>query len=190
MPQVFPRAMNILSRASLFGSLLVAALVLWICLVYTRSPYGTAAGVMRALEGSDSGARLIAERIRPHQRAFGYKSIWSHELAFKTWVEDPAPIIEAVRGYLAADYDYPSNINSVRDDLERAKTALKYATMVLQRANDAESEGTIMNRRELSDGVDILTDALPSFRGRAMLKELEEGERLLYALQRTLIRTR
>jgi hypothetical protein len=47
VPQVFPRAMNILSRASLFGSLLVAALVLWICLVYTRSPYGTAAGVMR-----------------------------------------------------------------------------------------------------------------------------------------------
>ncbi len=47
MPQVFPRTMNILSRASLFGSLLVAALVLWICLVYTRSPYGTAAGVMR-----------------------------------------------------------------------------------------------------------------------------------------------
>jgi hypothetical protein len=47
VPQVFPRAMNILSRATLFGSLLVAALVLWICLVYTRSPYGTAAGVMR-----------------------------------------------------------------------------------------------------------------------------------------------
>jgi hypothetical protein len=50
VPQVFPRAMNILSRASLFGSLLVAALVAWICLVYTRSPYGTAAGVMRVQE--------------------------------------------------------------------------------------------------------------------------------------------
>jgi hypothetical protein len=93
---------------------------------------------------------------------------------------------EAARAYRAALTAFADANN----DLERAKTALKYGTMVLQRANDAESEGTIMNRRELSDGVDILTDALPSFRGRAMLKELEEGERLLYALQRTLIRTR
>ena len=57
----------------------------------------------------------------PHQQTFGYKAIWSHEFAFKTWVEDPAPIIEAVRGYLATDYDYQSNIESVRDDLEKAK---------------------------------------------------------------------
>jgi len=81
----------------------------------------TAAGAMQALQGSDRGARFIAERIRPHQQAFGYKSIWSHELAYKTWVEDPAPIIEAVRGYLTTDYDYPSNIESVRADLARAK---------------------------------------------------------------------
>jgi serine/threonine protein kinase len=93
---------------------------------------------------------------------------------------------EAARAYRAALTAFADANN----DLERAKTALKYGTMVLQRANEAESEGTITNRRELSDGVDILTDALPSFRGRAMLKELEEGERLLYALQRTLIRTR
>ena len=57
----------------------------------------------------------------PHQQAFGYKAIWSHEFAFKTWVEDPAPIIEAIRGYLATDYDYPANIKAVADDLERAK---------------------------------------------------------------------
>ena len=93
---------------------------------------------------------------------------------------------EAARAYRAALTAFADANN----DLERAKTALKYGTMVLQRANEAENEGTITNRRELSDAVDILTDALPSFRGRAMLKELEEGERLLYALQRTLIRTR
>ena len=63
----------------------------------------------------------MSERIEPHQQDFGYKAIWSHEFAFKTWVEDPAPMIEAVRGYLATDYDYPANIASVRDDLEAAK---------------------------------------------------------------------
>jgi phosphohistidine swiveling domain-containing protein len=80
-----------------------------------------AAEVVAALERSDRGRRFVEERLRPHQQAFGYKAIWSHEFVFKTWVEDPAPIIEAVRGYLATDYDYPSNIKSVADDLERAK---------------------------------------------------------------------
>ena len=47
----------------------------------------------------------MAERIVPHQKSFGYKAIWSHEFAFKTWREDPPPMIEAVRG-LATDYDY------------------------------------------------------------------------------------
>jgi phosphohistidine swiveling domain-containing protein len=81
----------------------------------------SAAEVAAALERSDRGRRFVEERLRPHQQAFGYKAIWSHEFAFKTWVEDPAPIIEAVRGYLATDYDYPANIKSVADDLERAK---------------------------------------------------------------------
>ena len=76
---------------------------------------------MRALEGSERGRRFIAERIVAHQKTFGYKAIWSHEFAFKTWREDPAPILEAIRGYIATDYDYPSNIQSVRDDLEAAK---------------------------------------------------------------------
>jgi phosphohistidine swiveling domain-containing protein len=81
----------------------------------------TAADVLRALEGSDRGRRFVAERIETHQKTFGYKSIWSHEFAYKLWAEDPAPILEAIRGYLATDYDYPSNLQSVRDDLEAAK---------------------------------------------------------------------
>jgi phosphohistidine swiveling domain-containing protein len=81
----------------------------------------TAADVIGALEGSDSGKRFLAERVEPHQKDFGYKSIWSHEFAFKTWREDPAPMIEAIRGYLATDYDYPAAIQGVRDDLEAAK---------------------------------------------------------------------
>ncbi len=82
----------------------------------------TAADVMRALDGSERGRRFVVERIEPHQKNFGYKAIWSHEFSFKTWSEDAAPIVEAVRGYLATDYDYPSNIAAVRDDLEKAKT--------------------------------------------------------------------
>jgi phosphohistidine swiveling domain-containing protein len=80
----------------------------------------TAANVIGALEGSERGRRFLAERAEPHQEAYGYKAIWSHEFAFKTWREDPAPMIEAVRGYLATDYDYPAAIAGVREDLEAA----------------------------------------------------------------------
>ena len=81
----------------------------------------TAGDVRRALEGSERGRRFLEQRVLVHQKAFGYKAIWSHEFAFKTWREDPAPILEAVRGYLATDYDYPANIAAVRDDLAKAK---------------------------------------------------------------------
>jgi phosphohistidine swiveling domain-containing protein len=81
----------------------------------------TAGDVRRALEGSERGGRFLDERVLAHQESFGYKAIWSHEFAFKTWREDPAPILEAVRGYLATDYDYPANIAAVREDLEKAK---------------------------------------------------------------------
>jgi phosphohistidine swiveling domain-containing protein len=94
----------------------------------------TAKGALDALAGSDRGRRFLDERLRAHQQTFGYKAIWSHEFAFKTWVEDPAPIIEAVRGYLATDYDYPSNIQSVRDDLEKAKVEVMDGVEGEQRA--------------------------------------------------------
>lgn len=93
---------------------------------------------------------------------------------------------EAARAYRAA----MTVFGDANNDHERAKTALKYATMVMQKITEAEAAGTAIDKRELADAVDVLTDAIPAFRGRAMLKELEEAERLLYALQRTLIRIR
>lgn len=81
----------------------------------------TAAEVMSALRGSERGRRFVSERIETHQKNFGYKAMWSHEFMYKLWVEDPAPIIEAIRGYVATDYDYPSNLKAVADDLEAAK---------------------------------------------------------------------
>lgn len=47
--------------------------------------------------------------------------MWAHEFAFKTWREDPIPVVEAVQGYLEADYDYPAEIAAVAKDLETAK---------------------------------------------------------------------
>jgi pyruvate,water dikinase len=63
---------------------------------------------------------LIAERIEPHQQEFGYKAIWSHEFVYPTWKENPTPIIEMLRGYLETDYDYPTTITAVKQDLDKA----------------------------------------------------------------------
>ena len=84
----------------------------------------TAGDVVRALEASDRGQAFVRERLRPYQQEFGYKSIWSHEFSFPTWVENPAPILEAVRGYLATDYDYPAAVAAVKADLDAAVAEL------------------------------------------------------------------
>src|SRR5690606_22196160 len=49
----------------------------------------TAADVVRRLGETERGRRFLAEGLEPHQAAFGYKSIWSHEFAYPTWREDP-----------------------------------------------------------------------------------------------------
>src|ERR1700722_3422668 len=74
----------------------------------------------------------------------------------------------------------------VKNELEHAKTALKYATMILQKNSESEQP----DRKELDDAAEVIARALPVIRGRRMIKELEEGERVLYALQRIGVRFR
>jgi len=81
----------------------------------------TGIDVLKALKQSDEGRAFLASDIEGYQAEYGYKSMWAHEFAFRTWREDPGPVIEAVHGYLEADYDYPSEIAAVAKDLEAAK---------------------------------------------------------------------
>jgi phosphohistidine swiveling domain-containing protein len=80
----------------------------------------TAGHVLKALDGSERGRTFVAERLRPYQLEFGNKAIWSHEFVYPTWREEPAPIVEAVRGYLESDYDFPAALQAVKDDLDAA----------------------------------------------------------------------
>ena len=81
----------------------------------------TAGDVLRELDTTEEGKKFVAEEIDGYQKAFGYKSMWAHEFSFKTWREDASPIVEAVRGYLEVDYNYPDEIAAVAKDLEAAK---------------------------------------------------------------------
>jgi pyruvate,water dikinase len=105
---------------------------------------------MAALDGTERGRRFVAERIETHQRTFGYKSIWSHEFIYKLWAEDPAPIVEAIRGYIATDYDYPANIEAVRKDLEAAKVEVMEGV-------EGDNRAKLQEALDLSLGMNPLT---------------------------------
>jgi hypothetical protein len=47
MPQIFSRGTDTAFRYSLYGAPLGGAVVLWACLIFTRSSYGTGAGISR-----------------------------------------------------------------------------------------------------------------------------------------------
>ncbi|MEM9710469.1 MAG: PEP-utilizing enzyme [Pseudomonadota bacterium] len=80
----------------------------------------TASEVMTALEGSAEGKALIKDQLEPYLAEYGHKALWSHETMFPLWTENPGPAVEAVRGYLVSDYDFPATLKGVEDDLNDA----------------------------------------------------------------------
>src|SRR5688572_11210254 len=79
----------------------------------------TADRVIKALEGTDEGRRLLKE-IDGYRNEYGNKSMYAHEYIYTTWRENPTPIVEALRGYLLSDYDYEKDVRQLRDNREAA----------------------------------------------------------------------
>ena len=80
----------------------------------------TAAEIIAALQSTERGRQFIAERIAPYQREFGWHAVWSHEFIFPTVYEKMEPVVELIRGYIETDYDYPSTMGALRDDIDAA----------------------------------------------------------------------
>ena len=80
----------------------------------------TAAEIIAALKRTEPGRRFVAERIKPYQREFGWHAVWSHEFIFPTVFEKVEPVIELIRGYIETDYDYPTTMGALKDDIELA----------------------------------------------------------------------
>jgi len=86
-----------------------------------RAAFAADAGdVLGRLNATGRGRQFVRDRLDPYRFEFGNRSIWSHEFAYPTWREEPGPIIEAIRGYLDSDYDFPAAIEVVRTDLASA----------------------------------------------------------------------
>jgi len=80
----------------------------------------TAGEIIVALKASDRGRRFVDERVEPYQREFGWHAVWSHEFIFPTVREQMEPVIELVRGYIESNYDYPTTIAALADDIRAA----------------------------------------------------------------------
>jgi serine/threonine-protein kinase len=75
-----------------------------------------------------------------------------------------------------------TELAAVDNRLEYAKTALKYGTMILQKASDG-----LRDRTELREGVSKLNEALEVFRDYDLAEQMSETEYLINALERTAI---
>jgi len=111
----------------------------------------TAGDVRKELETTDAGRQFLAEDLEGYAKEFGFKSMYAHEFSFKSWRENPAPILEAIRGYLETDYDYPAEIAAVAKDLEAAKTE------VLDGVPDGETRDKLVSALDLSLRMNPLT---------------------------------
>jgi serine/threonine protein kinase len=85
---------------------------------------------------------------------------------------------EAREAYLSAMHE----LAAINNDVEYAKTALKYATMVLQKATDGKRD-----RNELREGVNRLNEALRIFHDFGLHEQYAHTEYMINALERTAI---
>jgi phosphohistidine swiveling domain-containing protein len=80
--------------------------------------------IYSALESTERGKRFIEDNLRPYQREFGWHAVWSHEFIFPSRFEDPTPVVDVSKGYFESDYDYPSAVKELADDIARASEEL------------------------------------------------------------------
>jgi len=127
------------------------------------------------VEATDPGLRRSLDRaLAPSRnRNDAYEAVLRGMLATRRRRYD-----EAKENFLSALHE----LSAIDNRLEYAKTALKYGTMILQKASDG-----LRDRGELRDGVHKLNEALEVFRDYDLAEQMSETEYLINALERTAI---
>lgn len=80
--------------------------------------------IYAALQNNERGKKFIQDQLGPYQREFGWHAVWSHEFIFRSRFEDPAPVVDTIKGYIDSDYDYPSAVQHLADDIAGASEQL------------------------------------------------------------------
>ena len=84
----------------------------------------TGAEILEALQGTPEGQTFLDERVTAWQREFGWHAVWSHEFIFPSRFEEAGPVLDVLKGYIEADYDYPSAVKELADDIAAAAAEL------------------------------------------------------------------
>jgi phosphohistidine swiveling domain-containing protein len=84
----------------------------------------TATGIIPALKACPVGQEFM-DRVQEYLKEYGYKPLYTHEYIYKLWVEDPAPCIETIKGYLVSDYNFPAEYNKIKKDQQSAMEELR-----------------------------------------------------------------
>lgn len=79
----------------------------------------TASEILSALNKTDKGKEFLG-KVKEWAKEFGFKAMYTHEYIFPLWVENNAPIIEAVKGYLESGYDVEVDLQKVKDSQNAA----------------------------------------------------------------------
>jgi phosphohistidine swiveling domain-containing protein/tetratricopeptide (TPR) repeat protein len=112
----------------------------------------TAMVIMPELAKSEKGKRFLAD-VQAYCQEYGVKpSMYPHEYVNKLWVEDPTPAIETIKGYLAADYNFPAEYQKTVDDHYAAIKELK--ELVPETATPEQ-------RQKLDTAVELATRMMP-----------------------------
>jgi pyruvate,water dikinase len=106
--------------------------------------------IYEALQATDEGRKFIDEMLYPWQRAFGWLSVWTHEVCFETRFENPAPALDIIREYVESDFDVAAAIKEITDDI-------------------AAAEAELFEGVEPGEGYDTLKDACDNLRRMAPL---------------------
>jgi len=87
----------------------------------------TASVILPELEKDEKGKAFL-EDVYAYVEEFGYKAtMYPHEYTNKLWVEDITPTVETIKGYLASDYDFPTQHKKMVDDHYAAIEELRSA---------------------------------------------------------------
>jgi pyruvate,water dikinase len=66
------------------------------------------------------GGDIFLKKVEAYQQEYGYKAMYTHEYIYKTWKEDPTPIYEALRMYVAEDYDFSTSLENCKAEQKKA----------------------------------------------------------------------
>ena len=66
------------------------------------------------LAKSTEGKELL-KKIDAYKFEYGNKSMYTHEFLAETWRENPTPIVIALKGYVENDYNYPKDVQRLRE---------------------------------------------------------------------------